>query len=98
MAVLLFSFFDSQEHHKRKTDRSATKLNLVVGLVKSAKVVKWKNRSSVTWDACSMLLGGAAGAGWDALLGMEAMDLKAGQKIERAITLVLVLAKAFERV
>lgn len=38
-----------------------------------------KGRHAVTWDACSQQIGGAEGAGWEALLQMETMDPKERQ-------------------
>ena len=48
-------------------------------------------------DACSKEAGGAASAGWEALFGMEALDLKGGHHSKGATTLVVGLANALEK-
>ena len=55
---------------------------------RSCVVLEWKNRSNLTWDACSKFAVGAERARWESLLEMESMDPKIGQFSEGAVTLV----------
>ena len=61
-------------------------------------VVECKGRHNVTWDGCSKYCGIAETVGWETLLEMETLDLQESQNSIGATTLVVDLAKAFEKV
>ena len=48
-----------------------------------------KSRFNITWNVCSKYVGGAERAGWES-------DLEGGQQSKEAVTLVVVLASAFD--
>ena len=54
--------------------------------------------SIVECDACSKHVGGAEVVAWEALLEMENLDPKGSENEDAAATLVVDLAKAFEKV
>ena len=57
-------------------------------------VVEWNSRFSITWDACSKYVGGA---GRESLFEMQSMDFEGGDQSKGAVTLVVGLANAFEK-
>ena len=61
-------------------------------------MVEWTHDRIADWVACSTNVGGAEVAAWEALLEMESLDPKGGKYTNSAATLVVVLAKAFEKV
>ena len=76
----------------------------MVGVAQRPAVVEWKGGHNVTWDACSKNAGRGGGrergpewAGLQTLLEMETLDTR-GQDSIGATTLVVNLAKAFEKV
>ena len=60
--------------------------------------VRWQERHRVGWENTDGRNGGAERTVWETLLEMERFDNRAGEKDQGAITLVLDLVKAFERV
>ena len=61
-------------------------------------VERWQERHRIGWDVTDRRNGGAERTGWETLLEVERFDFKAAEMNQGAITLVLDLAKAFERV
>ena len=59
---------------------------------------KWQLKYRVDWDATDGRSGGAQETVWEILMKMERFDGKAKEEDQRAVALVLDLAKAFGRV
>ena len=61
-------------------------------------MVKWKQKDRVEWDATDGRNGGAQRTVWEVLMEMKRFNGRAKADDQGAATLVLDLAKAFERV
>ena len=61
-------------------------------------VQEWKKRSRAKCDATEGSNGGAVGSAWDALLDMDKYNYNVEELDQCAVTMVVDLAKAFEKV
>ena len=61
-------------------------------------LIRWWEWLRATGNASSKYVGGAEGAGWEALLAMETMDLEEGRNSIRATWIMVDLAKVFQKV
>ena len=66
--------------------------------VRAPEVAKWQQKYRVEWDATDGRNGGAQRTVWEVLMEMERFNCKAKEEDQAALSLVLDLAKAFERV
>ena len=66
--------------------------------LRAPEVAEWQLKYRVEWDATDGRNGGAQQTVWEILMEMESFDGKAKEGEQRAVALVLDLAKAFERV
>ena len=60
-------------------------------------MMKWQQRYQIGLDAIDGRNGGAQRTVWEILMEMERFKCRAGEKILRAVSLVLDLEKAFVR-
>ena len=65
---------------------------------RAPEVLTWQQKSRIEWDATDGRNGGAERIVWETFLEMDRFDYHAGEVDQGAITLVLHLAKASERV
>ena len=66
--------------------------------LRASEVAKWHQIYRVYWSATDGRNGGARRTAWEVLMEMERFKYRAGEEDQGAVALVLVLAKAFERV
>ena len=78
--------------------RASAHHDSLVGVAGGPRCRDGRERRRVGWDASDGRNGGAERAVWETLLEMETFDYRAGETDQGAITLVLDLAAAFERV
>ena len=67
-------------------------------LLGGPEVAKWQMKYRVDWDATDGRSGGAHRTVWEVLMERERCKKRAGKEDQGAVTLVLDLAKGFERV
>ena len=65
---------------------------------RAPEVAKWQQKYRVDWGATDGRNGGAQQTVWEMLMEMERFKYRSGEEDLGAAALVLVLAKAFERV
>ena len=66
--------------------------------MRAPEVAKWQQKYRVDWDATDGRNGGAQQTVWEILMEMERFKYRAGEEDLGAVTLVLDVVKAFERV
>ena len=86
---------DTEERHEQAATCSSAHLVSVMEVVACFGVSRWKEKHRAGWDATVGRNGGSERTVWETLFTMDGFD---GSRNEGAITLVLHLASALERV